>query len=284
MRFIGQWFPEIIAGVLAIGSIVLPVLFSPSDQNFKYILSVEFTGLFVYLISDSIRTNIMLMRSERANLAIKDGAIDLALLRARYVSHAEFYKRLLSAVRSANSSIDLMAMQPTPPTAFGVPELKEYLNELAGKIEREVLVTRRIVSIPTLEKLEWVIELINTHKGCKKFALKYVDVSLLGTVSIPYPLNVQIVDKREIFIINPAKGYFPIDKTSEGIWLEDNGQMKIAEMFSDYYDAYWSMGEEIFLGGRVNIELLRQIAKKLDSQVIISEDNDTIELIGYESN
>ena len=177
----------------------------------------------------------------------------------------EFYRKLSQSVSDA-STIKLMSMQHTAPKVLGVEEVENYFKTISSLISNKKEKSfKRIISIKTKEKFSWVISLIKQHKNDKNFILKYIDVNPLYKENkniIPYPLNIQIINKEEVFIINPQKGFMIYDSgiENENIWIKSK---KAAKILSVYYDSYFDMCTTIFKDGKIYMEELEKIMKDL---------------------
>jgi len=187
--------------------------------------------------------------------SISDSSIFYDILEAK-----DYYKKLELITNNAKKSIDLMSMQREPPGMSGVDEVESYFGSIDDRIQKTNIRVRRLVSIQTEEKLTWVYDTIRKHKDCANFNLRYVDVDLLynkgvfkkaregGTELLPYPVNIQIIDKEHLFFINPELGYFRPCDDSKNIYINSKD---IGDVFASYYRRYWQMSQTLVSCGKI---------------------------------
>lgn len=187
------------------------------------------------------------------------------LTKAEVLDVRAFYARMAQATRRTTRTVDLMQLQEVQPSLSGVPEANYYFSLIAELSQNRNTRVRRIVSIETPSKFLWVLKTIDKSrsKGYKNFNLRYIDISVLKENEdrrIPFPLNIQIFDRREILIVNPKLGYSTVASESENIWIEDS---EIARVFSTYYDRYWNMCTSLIEYDETDCDALESIWNKL---------------------
>ena len=176
-----------------------------------------------------------------------------------------FYSRLMASVNNASTSIDLMSMQHISPGVSGVTEVDQYFYTISNIINNNKKIRiRRLVSIRSLDKYKWVLKIIDDHKNARNFNIRFVDIAAIyksdGIQSIPHPLNVQIIDKKEAFFINPQKGFFEVSGNNDNIYIKSEN---VSKVFSDYFDRYWDMSTPLVENGKTFKENLEKINKKI---------------------
>lgn len=158
----------------------------------------------------------------------------------------EFYAHLTKSRNEAKKVVYLTQLDPWPP--------KNYENQNSTRksyFEMDVqylndhpnVLVYRILSIETVEKLEWVKGLIQATSGYSNFFLAYVNIdSIQDSVPFPKMLSLQIIDKEEVFCLNPRFSHMPRDY--EPCYRFKNKD--VAEIYVDYYQKIW----EILKSGR----------------------------------
>jgi len=238
-------------------SVVVTFLKFKGIVNFKYennVILFNMCIIFIYIIFSL--NDIKKLLSEKDDHIIEGETLDAQ----------EFYRKLRQSVSKAKKSIDLMSMRDSKPDEMsGVVELKDYFENIEKIIKRNNSIQiRRIVSIGSETKFDWVCETIKKFKEKNNFSMRYMKLpSNISDISTtPYPLNVQIIDGKEIFIINPKQGYMVITgKSKLNIRIKSD---KIGEVLTEYYDAcYDNKCEVIFEGKKIYTNRLKEIMKDL---------------------
>jgi hypothetical protein len=169
-------------------------------------------------------------------------------------SQAEFYRVLDDKVLSAKSKVWLMHLDPHAPDSdiyYADDERKKYFKDCAEKaIAQNGLAHpvefRRIINIPTLDKLEWVERLIEDTKDLQNLHLAYINVGNVEFNDIPqtFPISVtscQIIDNKSVFLLNPELNVVPEGKFKTCIIIENE---KVVSVYKNYYDKIWDALEQ----------------------------------------
>jgi len=249
-----EWLTIITIIFTAVSAIALNYFGLVADKYVFYAVLICVVTFITYQIEENKKTREVLDRSEHIGSAIIRGGI---------VGRKEFYRQLLYSAERARDTIDLISIQPTSPSLSGVPEFQAYFDGISKIISKKDVRVRRIVSIPTIEKYEWIIDLINEHARRNNFNLRYVDIGKIEELNIPFPLNVQIIDREDVFIINPAIGYHATSGETQSIWLKNT---EIAQLLSTYYEKYWQMTVPLKEYDKVYYVNLDRIKNQLTNQ------------------
>jgi hypothetical protein len=166
--------------------------------------------------------------------------------------------------------IDLMAMQFEPPDTSCPKEVQNYFISIEELIKRNTRIQiRRLVSIQTEAKFNWVYNMIRTCEKCSQFSVRYVNVDILyddvpeeESEALPYPANIQIIDREHVFFINPKMGYFmPTDvEDSYNIYINSK---EIGELYSSYYDRFFKASKPILQQQKIIQETMIKIRGKI---------------------
>lgn len=185
--------------------------------------------------------------------------------KARRVDQREFYVFLKKAVLTAENSVDLTHIQPSPPEKAGIKEKDEYFEAIKKVIKKRQIRVRRIVSIPTMDKLNWIKSLLKEFENYPNFDIHCVDV---GSLKFPVPLlSVQIVDSDQVFLIDLAKGYHfdsSWSREKNDLWIVSK---EIAKSYREYYEEYWQSTEKIKEGDRTYWDNVAKIETALQAKV-----------------
>lgn len=170
-----------------------------------------------------------------------------------------FYRHMLGALRSAGKSVDLTQLDSHAPKHYGTPEMVEYFN-LQTRMVREYpgMKFRRIVAIPTLEKLEWVLDVLDDVKDCPNFQINVINLATDG--SLPPPLSLQIFDRREMCLVDPTLGYMLPEDQRHMLWVKGGA---VSDVFSIYYDSLWGLAQRVKEGSITYWPLLTNIHKEI---------------------
>jgi hypothetical protein len=190
---------------------------------------------------------------------------DEELLKYEILDTDAFYKKLRNITINAKKSIDLMQMQAENPVSSHNKEESNYFESITNQIQDNTKIKiRRLVSIQTKAKLTWVDETIAKNINCSNLNIRYVNVKMLYSKGVyvrekellPYPVNIQIVDKEHLFIINPVYGYIMSDVESTNIYIHSK---KMGAIYSSYYQHYWHNSTILVQQGEINELNLKEI-------------------------
>lgn len=172
-----------------------------------------------------------------------------------------FYRHMIKALRNARRTVDLTQLDQYAPRHFGTPEMEEYF-QLQAKVVREQpnMVFRRVVAIPTLEKLEWVLETVEKAADCLNFQINIV--TLQHTNTVPAPISLQIFDRQELCIVDPALGEMKPTPQPKMLWLSGKAA---TEVFSTYYDRLWDLSTPLKSGSLIYWQVLEDKLTELEA-------------------
>lgn len=141
----------------------------------------------------------------------------------------DFYKSALEYMDFSDSSIWLTSLNDRALTSTGSSIRQEYLKSVFpfAKKHKNVEV-RRIVRIPTLEKLKWVEEQIKETEHLDNVSIAYIE----DDIRI---LNLQIFDEKRMLLWDPGRTIVS-QQHDKFIFTENDS---VVEMFSGYYENIW---------------------------------------------
>lgn len=177
------------------------------------------------------------------------------------LSQKEWYESLIPFVKSAKESIDITHHEPRTPMISGIEAKKELFNALSKKIKESEVLVRWIIAINSIDKLDWTIELLEEHKNCNNFSLRYSQVDL--NYCSP-PQSVQIIDDKVGFVIDMSKGHHSASELDTDLFTEDPsviGQLK------RFYDCYWNRCHVLKEGSKIYHDEIEKL-KNLENQCI----------------
>lgn len=152
--------------------------------------------------------------------------------------HEDFYYKLTKCRLGATREVLLTQLDPNPPESYeDESKRKSYFESDIEYAKLHPTVTiKRILSIETKEKMEWVRGLIDATKDLPNLFLAFVNIENI-TKERPFPkmLSLQIIDKNEVFVLNPQYSYMP--KSYQSCFYLKNKD--VAEIFVDYHTAIW---------------------------------------------
>ncbi|WP_040698724.1 hypothetical protein [Nocardia vinacea] len=222
-------------------------------------------------ISSSVSNQSNLTRNqlhdESAATQTRLGTLEAALLSGRLheaemCDRSGFYRHMLAALREAHKSVDLTQLDSQPPKHYGTPEMVEYFDAQTQLVRSNSSIKfRRIIAIPTLEKLEWVVSILDQVKDCANFQINMIDLSKTGT--LPPPLSLQIFDRREMCLVDPTLGFMLPEDQRHMLWVKGSS---VAEVFAIYYDSLWQLGTRVKEGSIIYWDDLETLARELSAR------------------
>jgi len=197
------------------------------------------------------------------NKKIKEDLKELKDLRglatsAKVVNQKEFYSRLVYAITNARRTVDLTHHESRIPEKSGIKEKITHFRQMRKKIKEGKVTFRRIVTITNSEKLAWVKKQLQLYATCPNFNLRYSDVEI-NRGHVP-ALSMQIVDGKELFIIDIERGHHTISEPVKDLWIREP---VVAENFGRYYEKYWKAATPLKEGEIVYWDTLAKIEEKL---------------------
>lgn len=174
-----------------------------------------------------------------------------------------FYEHMLTAVERAQVSVDLTQLDERPPKDIGTAGMVAYFERQAEIVrERPSVIFRRIVAVPTLEKLEWLLEVLTKVGESPNFQIAIVDTAD-ASPSLPPPLSLQIFDEREMCLVDPTIGYMRPERQTNMLWVHGRAT---AAVFSVYYDDFWKLSTRLKEGSIIYWSVLDHLLDSLRSR------------------
>lgn len=204
-----------------------------------------------------ISDDLSLARSE-----ISESFSGSLLHQAERCNRAQFYRRMLSALSESSATVDLTQFDPYPPQHFGTEEMEEYFSAQERKVINEPkVIFRRIVGIPTLEKLEWVLDFLDKIGECPNFHVSAIDLTLNS--ELPPPLSLQIFDRKQVCLVDPTRGQMKAAQQNNMLWCRGDA---IAEVFHIYYRELYNKATILKEGPIIYWDQILETAQKLKKQ------------------
>lgn len=152
--------------------------------------------------------------------------------------HEDFYSKLTKCRLCATLEVLLTQLDPNPPESYeDESKRKSYFDSDIEYAKSHPHVTiKRILSIETEEKMEWVRGLIDATKDLPNLFLAFVNIENIAKER-PFPkmLSLQIIDRNEVFVLNPQYSYMP--KSYQPCFYLKNRD--VAQIFVDYHTDIW---------------------------------------------
>jgi hypothetical protein len=170
-----------------------------------------------------------------------------------------FYQHMLSALEGATKTVDLTQLDVYPPTHYGTPSMVTYFNrqkQIVG--ERPSVQFRRIVAVPSLAKLEWLIDVLEGTANYANFQINVIELPEAG--GLPAPLSLQIFDRRELCLVDPTLGSMRAGEQENMLWVAGED---VAQVFGNYYNDLWLRGRSVKEGGLIDIDVLNSLLEGL---------------------
>lgn len=152
--------------------------------------------------------------------------------------HEDFYSKLSKCRLCATDEVLLTQLDPNPPDSYeDESKRKSYFDSDIEYAKSHPNVTiKRILSIETKEKMRWVQDLITATKDLPNLFLAFVNIENIAKER-PFPkmLSLQIIDKNEVFVLNPQYSYMP--KSYQPCFYIKNKE--VTQIFVKYYEDIW---------------------------------------------
>ena len=140
----------------------------------------------------------------------------------------EYYQKLKSSIENAQDSVRLLYLTKSPPTSIGKYSQTywEWFQYYIAKKSNSVVV-RRIASLDSKEKIEWVIDKTLELSQTLNYGIRVYNpkdfLPLMG---------MEIIDNNEVFLFGPH------GKTPRWIYINNPD---VAEGMAQYFEELWSM-------------------------------------------
>jgi hypothetical protein len=185
-----------------------------------------------------------------------------------FKSPEAFYENLIKANENAKQRIWLMNLQDYSPYYYGGKNRINYYDSLMKiTLAKENVDVRRIMRIPTIEKLEWLKKLIKETEHISNFHIAYLNNSSRCPKSLM--ISVQIIDDQIAFLINPQKN------TSAMIFNQCY-QINNHEIVCAYIEYYMTLWDEIIGMNNINGFTIKNGVANLDYSNIYKRIEDNI--------
>lgn len=195
-------------------------------------------------------------------VALHDAVLSKNLHQAERCDRPQFYKHMLRALEGATRTVDLTQLDERAPKHYGTPEMEAYFQRQAQVVkERPSVIFRRIVAVPTLDKLDWLLDVLERASGYSNFQLNVIDIA--EAVKLPLPLSLQIFDRRELCLVDPTLGYMRPEEQRNMLWVDGR---EVAEVFAVYYQSLWQLSDRVKEGSVIYWPVLRTLLTELRIQ------------------
>lgn len=257
IKKIFQYFSMI---ALGIEGLVLLVLNFAAHEIFEKAFAGMSGAMLVELVIFLIIMNINDEEFQENSLQTIQNKFDALDVTVRSINNASievfsnqnwFYDKLRQSRLDARESVFLTQLDPWPPSGYEQSgERQEYFkSDLEYAKNHPRVDIRRIVSIPSKEKLAWIKDWVEQMKDIPNFHLAYINLENIEKSS-PFPkmLSLQIIDKEEVFLLNPQYSYMP-RTYAKCIYMKNK---EVGEVFTEYYLEIWkklAMCEDLNIGG-----------------------------------
>lgn len=153
------------------------------------------------------------------------------------VKRDEFYTCLKECREKAKSKVWLMHLDPIAPFEFGEGVRKDYFDStIQYARDNPNIEIRRILSIPSIQKLEWALMCVNDSKDLNNLHFAYLRIDdIASTVPTPPIISVQIIDDTEMLYLDPRYSYMP-QRYYPCVYLNNH---EVVKLFSAYYTSLW---------------------------------------------
>jgi len=152
--------------------------------------------------------------------------------------HEDFYSKLTKCRLCATSEVLLTQLDPNPPESYeDESKRKSYFDsDIEYAKSHPHINIKRILRIETKKKMEWVRGLIEATKDLPNLFLAFVNIENIAKER-PFPkmLSLQIIDRNEVFVLNPQYSYMP--KSYQPCFYLKNRD--VAQIFVDYHTDIW---------------------------------------------
>lgn len=182
---------------------------------------------------------------------------------AEKCNRARFYEHMLEAIEHAESAVDLTQLDWRAPKNIGTPQMVRYFDRQIEIVkERPNLTFRRIIAVPSLDKLSWLLDTLELTHPFANFHIRLIDLS--SSSSLPSPLSLQIFDDKEMCLVDPRLSYMdPSQKQDSMLWVRGRD---VVSVFAIYYDQMWDRSTSLKDAGIVYYDVLASLLKELRAQ------------------
>ncbi len=164
----------------------------------------------------------------------------------------EAFFQKLNSVFNEYSRLDVTYFTRISPDEFHGPEAKKYWKSLATHFKKSTIFrVRRIVTIESREKLDWVKQNVANSRNTEGYHLAV----FVNELCLPL-LNIIVIDGRHTFIFEPHR------RTSDTSYIYvDNDE--IGKVAQEYFDNLWLAAEELKVGLTIREEVFSRIEQSL---------------------
>lgn len=240
------------------GAVTIPALASVVAGVALRVLRVKYD---MATMSDNLHASMTTM-SEKLDSTVGDlltAIVSPDVHRAQKCSRPEFYKHMLAALERAGKTVDLTQLDSHPPQHYGTPNMVVYFKRQREiVVERPHVQFRRIVAVPTLAKLEWLLDVLEATADYANFQIRVTE--LPRHEHLPAPLSLQIFDRQELCLVDPTIGSMLPGEQENMLWIAGKD---VAEVFGNYYNDLWKRSTPLKEGRTIDRELLTSILQDL---------------------
>ena len=194
-----------------------------------------------------------------ANARLEEAATKLASprLACREFNQREWYEELTAVAVRARDNIDITQHEPALPRNSGIEEKRRCFEALGDKLCNQHVLSRWLVAIDSLEKLDWVRQLLEVHGENYAFSLSFAH---FDPHAVKRPISVQIIDRSVAFVIDLAKGYHSVSELDRDLVTDDP---TLVEHLQRYYNQYWLRATPLKEGASIYWDRLRALEDEL---------------------
>ncbi|ETA69285.1 hypothetical protein MettiDRAFT_2781 [Methanolobus tindarius DSM 2278] len=153
----------------------------------------------------------------------------------------DFYHLLNASVITSSTRVWVTHLDQWAPTSpkFSDKDRVNYFDSVLEHIQTHPAIDfKRIISIPTKDKLEWVEKLIMDTDAYQNLHLAYIRIDDIEDIFPFSVVSCQIIDENKMFILNPLLNRVPRNRGQfkECLYFENKN---IVGIYSNYYEKLW---------------------------------------------
>jgi hypothetical protein len=256
--WLGERLDFVIAILVAIATLVAVQLGFIKSDSIPIATLAFLIGLAIYLAIDSFQNRRQLDSIRRSITVTESKVASMSAVKVIRGSE-QFYRSITSLISEGArfESTSLSSIAPTELTGSAGQEVKKYQRALYAMLKRSSgFRYRRIVAIPTVRKLQWLISTIVDSNKAPNY-----HIASLGT-ALPFPvMNMLIVNDEHLFL---WAGGHQLSTETLYVHIEDFETVKVAR---SYYEELWKSSPKIKEGSVVDeraLDLLQETLSKRD--------------------
>ena len=157
-----------------------------------------------------------------------------------------FYEEFRSHLISAKKCVDITSHEPRLPSSSGLRAKRDSWELIFDRAKKEPdVLFRLIIAVKTKPRYDWVVRNIRSLNPAPNVSIRHSDFDAFED----FPRNsVQIIDKKSVFVIDPAQGYHTSNDDDIDFYSVDAA---VVEHFQRFFDMYWSRCHPLMEGSEV---------------------------------